>query len=85
MNGDQRTDNYREKVRPEAKAEQVYDRVILLLLLALFLLLSPIIDWWAADDSPWYSPYLIWGLLIGLTFRLRRYIDRHTAGASRGD
>lgn len=53
------------------------DRVIILFLLALFLLLSPIIHWWAADGSPWYAPYLIWGLLILLSWRLRRYLERH--------
>jgi hypothetical protein len=57
--------------------EQQLDRVILLFLLALFLLLSPITRWWAADDSPWYAPYLIWGLLIFLTWRLQRYLKRH--------
>ncbi|MCW8827810.1 MAG: hypothetical protein OQK94_02005 [Gammaproteobacteria bacterium] len=53
------------------------DRVILLFLLALFLLISPFNLWWAADDSPWYAPYLIWGLLIFLTWRLQRYLGRH--------
>lgn len=57
--------------------EQQLDRVILLFLLALFLLLSPIKAWWAADNSPWYSPYLIWALLIFLTWRLQRYLGRH--------
>lgn len=53
------------------------DRVIILFLFALFLLLSPLLNWWAADDSPWYAPYLIWGTLILLTWRLRRRLDRH--------
>lgn len=66
------------KERKEQRSEPVYDKVILLLLLALFLLLSPIIDWWAADDSLWYAPYLIWSLLIALTYALQRYIHRHT-------
>jgi uncharacterized RDD family membrane protein YckC len=57
--------------------EQHLDRVILLFLLALFLLLSPIVGWWAADDSPWYAPYLIWGVLILFTYRLQRYLKRH--------
>jgi len=57
--------------------EQRLDRVIILFLFALFLLLSPIMLWWAADDSPWYSPYLIWALLIVLTYRLQRYLKRH--------
>ncbi len=60
------------------------DRVLLLLLFALFLLLSPFLEWWAADDSPWYAPYLIWALLIALTFRLRRFLDRQT-GDGRDD
>jgi hypothetical protein len=63
---------------PRSKeSEQYLDKVILLFLLALFLLLSPIVGWWAADDSPWYAPYLIWGLLIFLTHRLQRYLKRH--------
>jgi len=63
---------------PRSKESELYlDRVILLLLLALFLLLSPLIEWWAADDSPWYAPYLIWGVLILLTYRLQDYLKRH--------
>ena len=58
-------------------SENLLDRVILLFLFALFLLLSPLLDWWAADTSLWYSPYLIWGLLIGLTWLLQRKLSRH--------
>ena len=58
-------------------SENLLDRVILLLLLALFLLLSPLLDWWAADTSPWYSPYLIWAVLIALTWLLQRKLGRH--------
>ena len=65
-------------MRREQRTEPVYDRVILLLLFALFLLFSPIVNWWAADDSPWYAPYLIWALLIALTYGLQRRIHRHT-------
>jgi hypothetical protein len=72
-------------MRGEQRSGQGYDRVILLLLFALFLLLSPIIKWWAADDSPWYAPYLIWALLIALTFRLRRHLDRLARGTHRDD
>jgi hypothetical protein len=79
---DARADAYRDvdgRAKQDARAEPVYDRVILLLLFALFLLLSPIIDWWAADDSPWYAPYLIWGVLIVLTYALQRHIHRQTS------
>jgi hypothetical protein len=51
--------------------ERQLDRVILLFLLALFLLVSPLLDWWAADGNPWYLPYLIWlGLIVAL-YRLQ--------------
>ncbi len=42
------------------------DRVILLFLFALFLLISPMLGWWASDESPWYLPYLMWLFLIAL-------------------
>lgn len=45
------------------------DSVVLLFLFALFLLISPFTTWWAADDSPWYLPYLIWLGLILLIVR----------------
>ena len=72
-------------MKDDSRHEPLYDRVILLLLFALFLLLSPIVEWWAADGSPWYAPYLIWALLIALTYALRRSIARHTAGERRDD
>jgi len=47
------------------------DKVILLLLLALFLLVSPFMSWWANPDAPWYRPYLIWLFIIVLTWWLQ--------------
>lgn len=52
------------------------DRVILTFVLALFLLASPLLDWWARDTAPWYLPYLIWLLLIALTWALQRSAGR---------
>lgn len=57
--------------------ERFADRVILLFLLALFLLASPLKSWWAADDTTWLAPYLIWGVIITLAFWLQRRLDRH--------
>lgn len=42
------------------------DSIILLFLLALLLLASPLVRWWAADSSPWYAPYLIWFGIIAV-------------------
>jgi hypothetical protein len=62
-----------------------YDRVVLLLLLGLFLLLSPIVEWWAADTSPWYAPYLIWAGLIALSFALQHTVLHHGRKGAPGD
>ncbi len=67
------------------RSEGLLDRVVLLFLFALFLLLSPLREWWAADDSPWYAPYLIWALIIALSFWLRRQLLRHARGERDGD
>ena len=58
------------------RSESNLDRVLILFLLALVLLLSPLVQWWAGDRVPWYSPYLVWALLIFLTYRLQRH-SRH--------
>lgn len=57
--------------------ERLLDRVVLLFLFALFLLLSPLVEWWAADDSFWFAPYLIWLLLIGAMYWLQRRRKEH--------
>ncbi len=48
------------------------DKVILLFAFALFLLLSPLLVWWASDDSPWYLPYLLWLMIIVLAAWVQR-------------
>lgn len=62
---------------PPHDQERYFDRVILLLLLALFLLTSPLRLWWAAADALWYAPYLLWGVIIFFAYWLQRRIDRH--------
>lgn len=53
------------------------DRVVVLFLSALFLLVSPLMQWWAGDGSPWYLPFLLWGGLILLARWLQRCQERH--------
>jgi fatty acid desaturase len=48
------------------------DKVILLFAFALFLLVSPLLVWWASDGSPWYLPYLLWLVVIVLASWLQR-------------
>ena len=44
--------------------------------LVLMLFLSPMTDFWAALDAPWYSPYIAWALAIVVSWWLQRYIAR---------
>ena len=57
--------------------EHRYDRVLIVFLLALFALLSPLVNWWAADESPWYAPYVIWSAVIVLAAAAAARWDRH--------
>lgn len=45
-------------------------RLVFLLVLALYIFSPNILDWWTAPENAWYSPYLIWGGLIGIGFWL---------------
>jgi hypothetical protein len=62
---------------PQFKGGGGRDAVIFVLLLALFLMASPLLAWWATPERPWYLPYLIWGGLILLVYliRLRAHDD----------
>jgi hypothetical protein len=53
------------------------DSVILLFLFALFLLVSPVREWWASDQSLWFMPYLLWAGIIGLTYKISRRRGHH--------
>jgi hypothetical protein len=56
---------------------RLLDRVVLLFVFAVFVLVSPLNRWWAAAESPWYLPYLIWLALIGLAAWLQRRRGGH--------
>ena len=55
----------------------VVERVILLLVVALFLFATPVIYAWAQDDSPWYLAYVLWfGVIAWIAwgqYRARRH------------
>ena len=42
------------------------DASVLIGLLAILLFASPLVSWWARESSPWYLPYLLWLMVIGL-------------------
>ncbi len=51
---------------------QLLELTLIALLLALLLLLSPLKQWWAALDAPWYAPYLLWAFIILLSAVLQQ-------------
>lgn len=52
---------------------------VLLFLLGLLLLASPFTTWWMSVGAPWYTVWLLWGLLIGLAAVLARRYGHHDA------
>ena len=57
--------------------EKFRDRIILLFVAGVFMLCSPLRFFWGADGNPWYIPYLIWLILIALTWALYRWLKQH--------
>jgi hypothetical protein len=53
------------------------ERALLLFIAGLFLLCSPSRLFWASEAMPWYTPYIIWLIIIGLTWYLYRWFKRH--------
>jgi len=62
---------------PRPEPDQKRENTLLLTLLALFLFASPLTDWWAADDAPWFLPYLLWLAIILIGAWLSHRYQRH--------
>lgn len=52
---------------------------VLLFLLGLLLLISPFTDWWMSIGAPWYTAWVLWALLIGLTYLVVHRLGHHDA------
>ena len=50
-------------------------RLVLLMAVGIYLFSPAIMAWWANPESAWYRPYLLWLILILLTFLLQRQND----------
>lgn len=51
---------------PHAQENSAGSLSVLLFLLGMFLLASPFASWWLSVGAPWLTPWLLWGVLIGL-------------------
>ncbi len=61
-------------IRPASS--RLVELTLIALLLAVLLLVSPLRQWWAALDGPWYAPYLLWAGLILLSAGLQHRLGR---------
>lgn len=50
-------------------------RLVLILVVGIYLFSPAIMDWWIASDAAWYRPYLLWLVLIVVTFVLQSGSD----------
>jgi hypothetical protein len=63
-------------VRPSDPIRRI-ESTLLVTALALLLFATPVIYWWAQDDSPWYLVYVLWLAIIGITAWLQLRGDSH--------
>jgi hypothetical protein len=50
-------------------------RLVLLLVVGIYLFSPAIMDWWIDTNGEWYRPYLLWLILIVVTFILQSQRD----------
>jgi len=43
-----------------------HDHTLLIFFAAIFVLNSPLTDWWSALALPWYAIFIVWGVFIAL-------------------
>lgn len=59
------------------KNPKLIDHTVVAVMFILLLLLSPLTEFWAALDAPWYSPYLVWMVCIAASWWLQRNLKKH--------
>jgi hypothetical protein len=63
---------------PESTSESRPNEItIIVVLIVLLLLLPPLIGLWAFEGSYWLIPYLIWSVIILLSYLLQRHLKKH--------
>ena len=50
-------------------------RLVLILVVGIYLFSPAIMDWWTDPNGAWYRPYLLWLILIVVTFILQSQRD----------
>ncbi len=60
---------------PYLEASMYIYRLVLLLVVGIYLFSPAIMDWWIEPTGAWYRPYLLWLILIVVTFILQSQRD----------
>lgn len=60
---------------PPVCAAMYIDRLVLLFIAGAYLLSPAIIEWWSEGGTAWYRPYLIWLILIVISFWIGKSRD----------
>ncbi|WP_459206769.1 hypothetical protein ACSMEV_00125 [Pseudomonas sp. MLB6B] len=60
---------------PFFEASMYIYRLVLLLVVGIYLFSPAIMDWWIDPTGAWYRPYLLWLILIVVTFILQSQRD----------
>ncbi|MBX9914626.1 MAG: hypothetical protein K2Y25_12090 [Pseudomonadaceae bacterium] len=55
----------------DARLPMYIYRLVLLLVVGIYLFSPTIMDWWIDANGEWYRPYLLWLILIVVTFILQ--------------
>ena len=72
-NGNNST-NYMPTSTTESRPTEI---TIIFLLISLLILLPPMLEFWGDGGNPWYTPYLVWAVIISLTYFLQRLLRTH--------
>jgi hypothetical protein len=51
------------------------DRLLIIFILGTYLLSPAIIEWWSDGGRAWFGPFLVWTLLIALSYWIGRSRD----------
>lgn len=51
------------------------DRLVILFIIGAYVLSPAIARWWIEAGATWYRPYLIWVILIGLSYWITKSRD----------
>lgn len=47
---------------------------VIAVIFVIVLLVSPLTEFWAELNAPWYSPYLVWSIAIFISWLLQRLL-----------